>query len=195
MLTMRFLRTTGIMFLISYVPMSSKRPFKLRFHSKGAHHASRSNIITSLPANLVDNNLSNNFASLVKPWNDLHSKPPEILYHSTTAPGVAGILRESRIHATHADFLYDSSEIQYAVSLVRNILAEEKQKYEKELEQKVDERMMASEKEIQENLSWWETIAGWGLGAVEKWARKMPTRETNAWVADRLNVLDTQSDV
>jgi hypothetical protein len=50
------------------------------------------------------------------------SKSPSVLYHYTTSSGLLGILNTKRIWATHARFLNDAQELDYGLTLIREIL-------------------------------------------------------------------------
>jgi len=51
------------------------------------------------------------------------SSLPPILYHYTTAANLMGILESRKIWATHARFLNDAMELEYAFDFIQNILA------------------------------------------------------------------------
>jgi len=47
---------------------------------------------------------------------------PTTLFHYTTATGLLGILQSNTLHATHARFLNDGEELQYGLTVVREVL-------------------------------------------------------------------------
>jgi len=51
-----------------------------------------------------------------------NSKVPSVLYHYTTSSGLLGILNTKSIWATHARFLNDAQELDYGLTLIREIL-------------------------------------------------------------------------
>jgi hypothetical protein len=62
-------------------------------------------------------------------WLRMHAKPPDVLYHYTTAQGLLGILKTGSLWATNSRFLNDPTEIEYATQLFRRIADEEFGKY------------------------------------------------------------------
>lgn len=53
-------------------------------------------------------------------------RPPEVLYHYTTAAGLHGILRDQELWATNVLYMNDSSELTDAIAIFRNVLDEER---------------------------------------------------------------------
>jgi hypothetical protein len=62
------------------------------------------------------------FEKLYADWIPLHDRRPSTLYHYTTALGLLGIIQSNRLWASNARFLNDSSEIAYAVDVVREAI-------------------------------------------------------------------------
>ena len=59
---------------------------------------------------------------LLKRWLPLHQNLPERLFHYTDAPGLQGIICTTQLWATHAGYLNDPQELQYASGLASEII-------------------------------------------------------------------------
>ena len=51
-----------------------------------------------------------------------NDKPPEILYHYTTAKGLLGIFNTKSIWATHVSYLNDEQEFVYITTIFKKIM-------------------------------------------------------------------------
>lgn len=89
---------------------------------------------------MPDQTAQPDLASLAKNWEDLHAHPPSVLYHSTTAAGLLGILNSQRVWATNARFLNDPSEIRYALGIVSEIVGQEEKAYGEARDARCDPR-------------------------------------------------------
>lgn len=58
-------------------------------------------------------------------WMKIHSHPPGVLHHYTTADGLMGILKSGRLWATNSRYLNDPTELLYGVRLIRSVITEE----------------------------------------------------------------------
>jgi len=58
-------------------------------------------------------------------WDNVHRDPPVVLHYYTTAGGLEGIIRSQRLHASHASYLNDATELTYARSVIQDVLREE----------------------------------------------------------------------
>ncbi|HKQ75985.1 MAG TPA: DUF2971 domain-containing protein [Blastocatellia bacterium] len=58
-------------------------------------------------------------------WLSLHQEQPPILYHYTTADGLFSMLQSGHIWATDSRYMNDPTELRYATSLLREVMAEE----------------------------------------------------------------------
>lgn len=76
-----------------------------------------------LPADRI---VTRAFYDFFKEWHEVHSSPPSVLFHYTSAEGLMGILDSNRLWATDARFTNDPSEVRYATrttnSAVEDIL-------------------------------------------------------------------------
>ncbi|SRR5258708_3275247 len=68
-------------------------------------------------------------SDMLNEWFALHDLLPETLYHYTTAEGLLGIFNSNRLWATQADYLNDSSELNYARDRIRILLANQTTKW------------------------------------------------------------------
>src|SRR5205823_7132069 len=55
-------------------------------------------------------------------WKRQYPKLPDTLYHYTSADGLVGMLDTGRIWATHAAFMNDPTELQYAAAVIGEAL-------------------------------------------------------------------------
>ena len=107
----------------------------------------------------------------------LERQPPERLYHYTTAAGLLGILEETKIWATHTQYLNDLLEFRHAVGIVRNELQAMKDDSEDENRTRMLGRMYENTKGIEranvcvtsfsedrDSLSQWRAYSGGGAG-------------------------------
>jgi hypothetical protein len=62
--------------------------------------------------------LADTNARVLEPWLGEHAEVPEVLYHYTSAEGLIGILQSRSIWLTDLRYMNDSSELQYARTLV-----------------------------------------------------------------------------
>jgi hypothetical protein len=58
-------------------------------------------------------------------WLSLHQEQPPILYHYTTADGLFSMLQSGHMWATDSRYMNDPTELRYATSLLREVMAEE----------------------------------------------------------------------
>ncbi len=54
-------------------------------------------------------------------WLTRHQRPPELLFHYTTAEGLLGMLQSRQLWATNVRFMNDTSEMGHGIDLVREI--------------------------------------------------------------------------
>lgn len=57
-------------------------------------------------------------------WHALQGERPRYLYHYTTLDGAMGILRSQNLWASDVRFLNDSSELEYAATIIDNVVAQ-----------------------------------------------------------------------
>jgi hypothetical protein len=67
--------------------------------------------------------------ALAENWDRLHSEPPAVLHHYTTAAGLMGIIGSQRVWGTNARFLNDPSEVRYALKVISEAVAEREKPY------------------------------------------------------------------
>lgn len=58
-------------------------------------------------------------------WLSLHQEQPPILYHYTTADGLFSMLQSGHMWATDSRYMNDPTELRYATSMLREVMAEE----------------------------------------------------------------------